>query len=241
MQEANADTGHWKSVLIGLMVGPMLGALLGIVIVSQLDPIFAMPGEFANYPVQPSVEYMVRYDAAHRFMLSNNYAIYFATLGGLMGLTMGAVSGGTKRGAAMIASCFGGIVFGALGGFLSGLTVAGAIKNSGEAIPILGLSMEPIVQTTLMHSFIWAVVGIGVGWGFVATTTGSIGKGILVGVLAGVLSGVVYTFLSAIAFPNANGFLVLPYSLPEKLSWAACGGICLGATTYYVLARNATP
>lgn len=239
MLEANADIVQGKSVLIGLILGPLLGALLGIVIVSQLDPIFAMPAEFANYPVQPSVEYMVRYDAAHRFMLSNNYAIYFTTLGGLMGLTMGAVSGGTKRVAAMIASCFYGIAFGTLGGFLSGLTVADAIKNSGEAIPILGLSMEPIVQTTIMHGFLWAVVGIGVGWGFVAATSGSIGKGILIGVLAGVLSGVVYTLLSAIAFPSANGFLVLPYSLSEKLTWAECGGICLGATTYYVLGRKA--
>jgi hypothetical protein len=238
MQQANADILQGKSVLIGLLIGPMVGALLGIVFVSQLDPIFAMPEEFANYPVQPSAEYMLRYDAAHRFMLSNNYAIYFATLGGLMGLGIGTVSGGTKRFAAMIASCFSGLVFGALGGFLSGLTVAGAIKNSGEAIPILGLSMEPIVQTTLMHSFAWAVVGIGVGLGFVAATTRSIGRGILVGVLAGILSGVVYTLLAAIAFPNANGFLVLPYSLPEKLTWAACGGICLGATTYHVLGRN---
>ncbi len=241
MQQANADIDQGKSVLSGLMIGPMVGALLGIVIVSQLDPIFEMPNEFANYPVQPSTEYMVRYEAAHRFMLSNNYAIYFATLGGLMGLTMGAVSGGPKRVVAMIASCFCGIVFGFLGGFLSGLTVAGAIKNSGEAIPILGLSMEPIVQTTLMHSFVWVVVGIGVGCGFVATTSGSIGKGIRIGVLSGVLSGVVYTFLSAVAFPHANGFLVLPYSLPEKLTWAACEGICLGATTHYVLGRNATP
>jgi hypothetical protein len=238
MQKANAEIVQGKFTLIGLMVGPMAGALLGIVIVNQLDPIFAMPDEFANYPVQPSTEYMVRYHAAHRFMLSNNYAIYFATLGGLMGLGMGAVSGGTKRFTAMISSCFCGLIFGALGGFLSGLTVAGAIKNSGEAIPILGLSMEPIIQTTLMHSIVWAVVGIGVGGGFVAATTGSIGKGILVGVLAGILSGVVYTLLAAIAFPHANGFLVLPYSLPEKLTWAACGGICLGATTYHVLGRN---
>ena len=38
----------------------MVGAVSGIIIVSQVDPIFEMPAEFANYPVQPSAEYMVR-------------------------------------------------------------------------------------------------------------------------------------------------------------------------------------
>ena len=53
MLEANADIVQGKSVLIGLILGPLLGALLGIVIVSQLDPIFAMPAEFAN-TMQPT-------------------------------------------------------------------------------------------------------------------------------------------------------------------------------------------
>jgi len=54
MQEANADIEQRKSVLIGLMIRPddsaNGGSTAGIVIVSQLDPIFAMPRSLQTIP-----------------------------------------------------------------------------------------------------------------------------------------------------------------------------------------------
>ncbi len=220
--------------LPSLVFGSLLGAIVGIFVVTQIEPIFSMPNEFADYPIQPTTEYMVRYHAALRFMYSSNFAIYFAILGLGIGLFAGLFAGGKRRLAASASSGFLGCVFGAIGGLLSGLSVAFALQNSGRAIPFLGLQIEPIVQTTAMQCFVWAIVATGVGLGFSVATGSSIGKGIQMGLIAGCLVGVGYTLVEGICFPSVNGFLVVPISTYEKLTWAALAGITIGSTNFYV-------
>lgn len=234
MENVDVNARFDRPNLPSLIFGSLLGAIVGIFVVMQIEPIFSMPNEFADYPIQPTTEYMVRYHAALRFMYSCNFAIYFAILGMGIGLLTGLCAGGRRRFAAMASSGFLGGVFGAIGGFLSGLSVAYAIQNSGRAIPFLGLQIEPIVQTTAMQCFVWAIVATGIGVGFCVATGRSIGKGLQMGFLAGCLVGVGYTLVEGICFPSANGFLVVPISTYQKLTWASLAGIAIGATNFYI-------
>jgi hypothetical protein len=221
-----------------LIFGGILGAVAGILIVMRIDPLFSMPNEFADYPIQPSTEYMIRYHAALRFMYSLNYAIYFAILGTGIGLTTGICAGGNRRLTAMIVTGLCGGVFGALGGYASGWGVALALQNSGREIPFLGLQIEPIIQSTAMQCFVWTFIAIGVGLGFSVATSRSIGKGIQIGIIGGCLFGVGFTLIEGICFPSANSFLVVPTSVLEKLTWAAFAGLTLGATNHYISSKH---
>lgn len=234
MENVGVNAGLDRPNLPSLIFGSVLGAIVGIFVVMQIEPIFSMPNEFADYPIQPTTEYMVRYHAALRFMYSCNFAIYFAILGMGIGLFTGLSAGGKRRLAAMAASGILGGVFGTIGGFLSGLSVAFAIQNSGRAIPFLGLQIEPIVQSTAMQCFVWAIVAIGLGMGFFIATGRAIGKGLQMGFIAGCLVGVGYTLVEGICFPTANGFLVVPISTYQKLTWAALAGITIGSTSFYI-------
>ena len=234
METVGVNTRVDRPNLPSLIVGSLVGAVVGIFVEMQIEPIFSMPNEFADYPIQPTTEYMIRYHAALRFMCSCNFAIYFAIVGLGIGLFMGLFGGGKRRLSAMASSGSLGSVFGAIGGYLSGLSVAYATQNSGRAIPFLGLQIEPIVQTTAMQCFVWSIVALGVGLGFSVATGSSIGKGLQAGFLAGCLIGVVYTLVEGICFPSTNGFLIVPISAFEKLTWASLAGITIGATHFYV-------
>ena len=233
-----ANISLHKPRLLGLVLGSLTGAIAGVLIVVKLEPVFSMPNEFADYPIQPSVEYMVRYHAALRFMYSGNFAIYFAILGMAIGIVTGIGAGGKHRRSATLLGGLYGCVFGALGGSLSGLSVAFAIQNSGKAIPFFGLEIEPIVQSTAMQCFAWAFVAIGVGWGFSVATGRSIGTGIQIGLIGGCLIGVGYTLIEGICFPSANGFLIVPISMFEKLTWAAFAGLSIGSINSFISSKQ---
>jgi hypothetical protein len=224
--------------LPSLIFGGTLGAVMGIIVVIWIDPLFSMPDEFADYPIQPSTEYMIRYHAALRVMYSLNYAIYFGILGTGIGLATGICAGGNRRLTAMAVTGLWGSVFGSIGGYAGGWGVALALQNSGKEIPFLGLQIEPIIQSTAMQCFVWTFIAIGVASGFSVATSRSLGKAIQIGIIGGCLVGVGYTLIEGLCFPSANSFLVVPTSILEKLTWAAFAGLTLGATHHYLSSKK---
>lgn len=200
-----------------------------------------MPEEFKEIPQNPSADFLVRYHAAFRYMYTINYAFTFAIMGGLLGLAIALVATKENRQRVLASSSIGGSLAGALGGLLLGLVTAYSLKESiSSPIVLLGISIEPLVQTTILQCAIWSTVGIGIGCGWTVAVLGrsEISTGIQGGLAGGLLGGVAYSLVGAVLFPNTNAFLFVPERLTERLIWAGIGGVCIGIGLCYSVATS---
>ncbi|HUP78394.1 MAG TPA: hypothetical protein VM260_07485 [Pirellula sp.] len=216
-----------------LLTSAFLASVAGSVIVGQIGNLFKMPPDFVDMPLAPSPEYLAHYNAAISEFHSRNYAIHFAIVGALLGLAIG-MTGPTKNrlGSAAVTSINGAIAA-AIGGFLLGLSGAYCVQvNHGESINLLGVIVEPIVQTTALQCFVWVLIGIGIGIGWTLVVWGPkrILNGIEGGLIGGLLAGVINSMFAASFFSGSSAFSFIPEKLAERIVWAAIGGssICLG-------------
>ena len=216
-----------------LMASAMLASVAGAVIVGQIGNVFEMSPNFVDMPLQPSPEYLARYNAAVSEMLSRNYSIHFAIIGALLGLAIGMIGAVRNRIRSLVAASIGGALAAAIGGFLLGLAAAYSVQvNHGESISLFGVNIEPIVQTTALQCFIWSLVGMGIGCGWTIAVWGpkQIVKGIEGGLIGGLLAGVIHSMFAASVFSGSNAFSFVPEKQMERIVWAAiCGAsICFG-------------
>ncbi|HUP82135.1 MAG TPA: hypothetical protein VM260_26520, partial [Pirellula sp.] len=208
----------------------LLASFISGLIVAQIDPLFPMPDEFKTLSGRPTSEYMSRYKIAFNKTYSWNYATDFAILGASIGFATGAFGALTNRIAVlMVASVFGALA-GALGGFLLGLASGYCIhENHSETILLLGVVIEPMIQTVALHCFAMILIGIGVCVSWTAMVLGprSILKGIEGGVAGGLLAGITYSVAAATFFPGSSSFLFVPVPHSEIILWSMLSGLCV--------------
>ncbi len=224
-----------------LLVAAIVACLAGAFIIQQTGNVVAMSPEFVDIPLVPSPEYMARYNAAFADYRSRNYAIHFVTIGSLLGLAIGSAGTVTHRLRSLMAAGLGGALAGGVGGYLLGLAAAYSVQiNRGEAINLLGVQVEPIVQTTALQCFVWALIGIGIGCGWTVAAWGRerVLRGVEGGVLGGLLAGVAHCIFTSIVFSNSSGFTFIPDKLVEKLFWAALCGSCVCLGLIYSVLRS---
>jgi hypothetical protein len=230
---AESRVGEPKKNPWFMLILALLASVAGSVIVGQVGNIAKMPPDFADMPLSPSPEYLARYNAALSAFRSQNYAIQISILGGLLGLAIGIAGASTNRFASAAAASIGGAAAALAGGFLLGLSAAYCVQiNNGESMNLMGVNVEPIVQTTALQCFVWAVTGIGIGVGWTLANWGPkrILKGIEGGLVGGLLAGIVYTVVAATAFSGSSAFSFIPEQYLERIVWSAvCGtSVCLG-------------
>ena len=216
-----------------LLASAMIASVAGAVIVGLIGNVFEMPSDFVDMPLQPSPEYLARYNSAISEMRSRNYAIHFAIIGASLGLAIGMMGVIRNRMRSLVAASSGGALASGIGGFLLGLAAAYSVQvNHGESINLFGVNIEPIVQTTALQCFIWSLVGIGIGSGWTLAVWGpkQIANGIEGGLIGGLLAGVIHSMIAASFFTSSNAFSFVPERQMERIVWAAiCGAcICLG-------------
>jgi hypothetical protein len=226
-----------------LLTAALLVSVAGSVVVGQIGNLFKMPPDFVDMPLAPSPEYLARYNAAISEFHSRNYAIHFAIMGALLGLAIGLMVGTKNRlGSAALASISGAIAA-AIGGFFLGLSAAYLVKVShGESINLLGVNIEPIVQTTALQCFVWALIGIGIGIGCTLVVWGPkrILNGIKGGLIGGLLAGVVHSMVAASLFSGSSAFSFIPESLTERILWAAICGSCICVGLFYSVVNRSS-
>jgi hypothetical protein len=240
-----SDATVWqprKSVGIMLIVA-FFSSVAGAVIVGQVGDVAKMPADFADMPLNPSPEYLARYNAAVSVFRSRNYAIQFSILGGLLGLAVGTAGALRNRLACLAAASMGGLVAGLVGGFLLGLSAAYCVQiNKGESMNLLGLNVEPIVQTTALQCFVWAVTGIGIGSGWTLVNWGPkrLLKGLEGGLIGGLLAGIVCSLVAAVVFSGSSAFSFIPEHTTERIIWSAIGGASVVLGLIYAVSKQSS-
>ena len=224
-----------------LLVAVVLASVFGALAIGQIGNVFKMPDDFANMPLHPSQEYMARYNKALAEFHSRNYAVHFSILGSLLGLAIGGVGVVGNRLRSAAAGLIGGAVGAVVGGFLLGKISAYAVEvYRGEAINLWGISIEPILQTTALHCFVWATIGVGIGGCWAAAVWGSnkVLKGVEGGLIGGLLAGVVHSMVSAFLFTSSSGFKFIPEDTTERILWAISCGNCTFLGLFYSLLKQ---
>lgn len=215
----------WHVPISGLVVG-----LFAALVIGQIAPLFSMPAELGQMPLQPSPEYLSRYNAAHRQMFCGNYATYFAIVGGLIGLAAGIVGARRNWLVSLMATSLSGALAGMIGGYLLGMGVAVCIQgNISESMNFIGIPIEPIVQTTALQCFIWSMIGMATGSSLTVANSGlaRIAKGIEGGLAGGLVAGTINSLVVATFYSLSNAFLVVPETLSQRIIWASIGGLCI--------------
>lgn len=221
-----------------------LAGIVGALLVAELSALFSMPEEFQAIPLNASAEYMARYHRAFQSMFASSYTCYFATMGSVIGLAVGVCGALGRRRPSALASLAGGGLTGAVGGFVLGMIAVVFLRNNiNRTIDILGVPVEPMVQSTALQCGVWVLIGMGIGCGWTLSVWGKqkLASGIEGGVLGGLLAGFVYSALAAIAFSNSNAFLFVPEWLVERVVWGGVCGLGLGCGLYYSVATRSRP
>lgn len=227
---------------VRLLLAGLLGSLVGIVSVHSTYPAFAFPTDLGDYPLSPSPEFLAKYGQAQRAFHSQNYALTFALIAVCLGLPVGAVGGRALDFKAGVACGIGGAIAGALAGFGIGTLIAQLLDKGGEAFPVLGFSIEPIVQSTLLQAVAWIMISVGIMVGYFLFSPRLLGlrfgRAIQIGIIAGSMTAIVHTLVASLAFANANSFLILPRTFLERVVWVTCGGLMLSQTLYMLLVKK---
>lgn len=219
-----------KTSVWSLLASSLLAGVAGALVVGQIGYLFAMPPDFVDMPLAPSPEYMARYNAAISKFHSQNYAIHFGIMGALLGIAIGLVAAVNNRLYSLAVASIGGAMAAAFGGYLVGLAAAYSVHiNHGESISLVGVSIEPIVQTTAMQCFVWALIGIGIGCGWTLANWGPkrILSGVEGGLIGGLLAGVIHSLVAASLFSGSSAFSLIPENQTERIVWAAICGTCI--------------
>lgn len=241
---ADRTTRPVPILLLALAV--FIASLLGAIVVGQVGDVVVMPDDFANMPLQPSPEYMARYQAALSRMTSGNFALRFAIIGGCVGAAIGLAAAIKNRGLAVLGGMLGGGLAGAASGFILGRASAYLTNvTQGESINLVGIPIDPMLQTTAMQCFSWALVGIGIGLGWALADRGgkpaatSMLQAIQGGLLGGILAGIIFSVAAAIFFTVSNAFTFVPEKLSERVVWATIGGVSVGVGLLMAASKRA--
>lgn len=240
-QESKSTVPTFKMNVGLLLVAVVLASVFGALAIGQIGNVFKMSPDFVNMPLHPSQEYMARYNKALAEFHSRNYAVHFSILGTLLGLAIGGVGVVGNRMRSVAAGLVGGAVGAVVGGFLLGQISAYAVEvYRGEAINLWGMSIEPIIQTTALQCFVWAIIGVGIGCCWAAAVWGPNRalKGVEGGLIGGLLAGVVHSMVAACLFTSSSGFTFIPADATERILWAVSCGTCTFFGLFYSLARQ---
>jgi hypothetical protein len=236
VSKASASQVNVPNYIIHLLVAAfaaLIASVAGAFAIGLVGELYSLPEEFVVMPESASAAMMARYKTTLREMLSMNYAVHFAMLGGLLGLAFGLTLSSKRRILTAIASIVGGATFAALGGWVLGRCAVYCLQaGNGSSVFLLGYQIDPMVQTTALQCFIWSCIGIGIGAGLVLVQKGPsfLAAGVKGGLLGGLLAGFACSMVIAVAYSESNAYVFVPVDQTERIVWAAiCGfGVFLG-------------
>jgi len=235
------STSKFKAVC--LVIAALIASFGSVMFIERCGVLFELSSEFAEIPMSPSTDYMVRYRIAFRELLTGNYAIHFGALGALLGLAIG-MAGASKNQAASVATAIfggfvGGAIFATLGGFVLGWITSLGIEVNWETVRFIGYHVDPFIQSTLLQCVIWSVIGIGIGIGCTLSSLSlqRVFQGVQGGLLGGVLAGILHSISAAIFFSGSSAFDFVPVNFSERIVWALTCGISICVGLLYSLAN----
>lgn len=213
-----------------LGIAGVLGALGGLALWLNVDPVYKIPSEYRVLPDNMTIEQFDKAMVVIRAINIKNFGIDYALIGLAIGVAMGLLTGGQSRIKGTLLSGALGAICGWLGGVACITGMYTAYEARGNAVVLFGMSIDPIIVTLLSHAAGWGLAGVGAGFGLCLARGGWLYacKGALGGAVGGLATGMAFTVISAYFFPIAESFAIMPETLFEQLLWAVEGGSLVG-------------
>ncbi len=223
-QHVTSSRQHELSILRAILL--VLAGIVAALAIQQIYPTFFMPAELGDYPFEPSPEYVAKYNAALRGMYIKNYVLVFTVIGILFSIAIG-MSAKSRIVQTTLLTAISAVVGGVIGGVLCGLFVANALIVSGRSIDLGFLSVDPLVQSILIHFVAFFCLLAGLITGAALMQPRPIQRTLTGAAMWGGVATLLQVVVGSIAFPNASVFAVIPATLVETTVWMATFSVVL--------------
>ena len=176
----------------------MFAAGLGYIVLKTMYPIFVVPVDIANVGEGSPIAVYQRLDKAKFEVDGKNLSIVFGVIGAVFGVSCVVFSFGIRSVKAIAVAVVGSAAMGVVGANLSNRMFNNLRETSGKDLPIMGITLNSMWQTTLGYALLWGLIGLGVGLG-IGSVRG-VGKSLVAGIsglCGGVLGAMLYVVLTA--------------------------------------------
>ena len=188
----------WPPNILRLVLGAVIAAGLGYIVLKTMFPIFVVPVEIATFPEQSPLWLYERLDKAKVEVDGKNFSIVFGVIGAILGISCVVFAFGARSLKSIVIAAIGAGGLGAAGAFLSNWMFNNMRTNSGRTAMIMGVSLDGMMQSIVGYALLWGLIGMGVGVGIGSIR--SFLKSLVAGVsgfCGGVLGAMLYVFLTA--------------------------------------------
>jgi hypothetical protein len=210
----------WPPSFLRLVLGALVAAGLGYIVLKTMYPIFVVPIEIAVFPEQSPVWLYERLDKANFEVDGKNLSIVFGVIGAIFGASCAVSSFGTRSVKAIVIASVAAAALGVLGANLSNLMFNHLRATSGKDLLVMGITLDAMKQTVLGYSLLWGLIGLGVGIG-IGSIRG-LGKSLVAGIAGlcgGVLGAMLYVVLTAQFSIGTTMNRVLPNANTSQVMW----------------------
>ncbi len=188
----------WPPKMSRLVLGALVAAGLGYIVLQTLFPIFVVPLEIATFPEQSPAWMYERLDKANVEVDAKNYSVVFGILGAVFGASCCVFSYGMRAIWSVIIAGIASGLLGVAGAHLSNWLFSTMRANSGNDVPIMGIALDGMKLSIVGYSLLWGLIGLGVGCG-IGSARG-FGKSLVAGIsglVGGILGAMLYVILTA--------------------------------------------
>ena len=210
----------WPPRFLRLVLGAVLAAGLGYIVLKTMYPIFVVPIEIAVFPEQSPLWLYERLDKANFQVDGKNLSIVFGVIGAIFGASCVVFSFGTRSVRAIVIAVVASAALGVLGANLSNSLFNHLRATSGEDVLFMGFTLDSMKQVIVGYSLLWGLIGLGVGIG-IGSVRG-VGKSLVAGIsglCGGVLGAMLYVILIAQFSIGTTMNRVLPLSNTSQATW----------------------
>lgn len=210
----------WPPSFLRLVLGAVFAAGLGYVVLKTMYPIFVVPIEIAVFPEQSPLWLYERLDKANFEYDGKNYSLVFGVIGAIFGASCVVFCFGARSVKAVVIAVVVSAALGVVGANLSNSIFAHLRATDGNDMLIMGITLDSMKQAILGYSFLWGLIGLGVGLG-IGSVRG-VGKALVAGIsglCGGVLAAMLYVVVTAQFAIGTIMNRVLPHSNTSQAIW----------------------
>ena len=210
----------WPPSFMRLVLGAVVAAGLGYVVLKTVYPTFVVPIDIAVFPEQSPLWMYERLDKAKYEVDGKNFSILFGVIGAILGASCAGFSFGARSVKAIVIAAVGAAALGVLGANLSNWMFDNMRVNSGKDMHMMGITLDSMGQAILGYALLWGLIGLGVGVG-IGSVRG-VGKSLVAGIAGlcgGALGAMLYVVLTAQFAIGTTMDRVLPYSNTGQAFW----------------------
>lgn len=211
----------WPPSFLRLVLGAVFAAGLSYIVLRTMYPFFVLPPEIASVVLEfAPFSAQLDLEKAEFVVDGKNFSVFFAIIGGILGVSCVLFSFGTRSVTAIVVAVVCAAAMGCVGANLSNWMFTNLRQTSGKDLVIMGVTLDNMGQTIVGYASVWGLIGLGVGLG-VGSARG-IGKSLvggIAGLCGGALAAMTYVVLTAQFSIGTTMNRVLPIDNTRLAIW----------------------